>query len=171
MSSGIDQEHQAADVRPQDDLFRAVNGGWLDTAEIPADRASDGAFNHLRDESERNVLALLERLATSDAEHEPGTEAQQVGDLYASFMDEEHIEALDVQPITPDLAAIDAVQNIDDLARLLGRFGRTGVSGPFGLAVFADARQSDRYAVYMAQGGLGLPDEAYYREESFAPVR
>ena len=171
MASGIDQEHRATDIRPQDDLFRAVNGGWLETAEIPADRASDGAFHHLRDESERNVLALLERLAKDRAVHEPGTEGQQVGDLYASFMDEDHIEALGMSPITPDLLAIDGVQSTEDLARLLGRFGRTGVSGPFGLAVFADARQSDRYAVYMAQGGLGLPDEAYYREESFASVR
>ena len=169
MSSGIDQDHRNTEVRPQDDLFRHVNGSWLDTAEIPDDRASDGAFHHLRDEAERHLLTLLGRVA--DQPQEAGTEAQQVGDLYASFMDEARIEELDAQPIAADLAAIDAVASTTDLASLLGSFGRVGVPGPFGVAVFADARESDRYAVYLAQGGLGLPDEAYYREESFASAR
>ena len=169
MSSGIDQDHRNTEVRPQDDLFRHVNGSWLDTAEIPDDRASDGAFHHLRDEAERHLLTLLGRVA--DQPQVAGTEAQQVGDLYASFMDEAKIEELDAQPIAADLAAITAVASTTDLARLLGSFGRVGVPGPFGVAVFADARESDRYAVYLAQGGLGLPDEAYYRDESFASAR
>ncbi|CAN5611560.1 zinc metalloprotease Zmp1 [soil metagenome] len=169
MPSGIDLDHQVADIRPQDDLFRHVNGSWLEAAVIPDDRASDGAFHHLRDESELAVRALLDRLAEQD--HEPGSEAQQVGDLYASFLDEAHVESLGISPIARDLAAIDAVGSVTELTRLFGVLGRSGVPGPFGVAVFADARRSDRYAVYLAQGGLGLPDEAYYREDSFAPVR
>ena len=169
MASGIDQDHRVETVRPQDDLFRHVNGSWLDTAEIPDDRATDGAFHHLRDEAEHHLLVLLDASAGED--HDPGTEAQQVGDLYASFMDEARIEELGVEPIAADLDAIDAVATTGELARLLGTLGRAGVSGPFGVAVFADARQSDRYAVYLVQGGLGLPDEAYYRDPSFAPVR
>ncbi len=169
MSSGIDQDHRTTEIRPQDDLFRHVNGSWLDSAEIPDDRASDGAFHHLRDEAERHLLALLDRVA--EQAQEPGTEVQQVGDLYASFMDEARIEELDAQPIAADLAAIEGLSSPADLAHQLGLFARVGVPGPFGIAVFADARESDRYAVYLAQGGLGLPDEAYYREESFAAVR
>ena len=169
MASGIDQEQRVEEIRPQDDLFRHVNGAWLDSHEIPDDRASDGTFHRLRDEAEEHVRDLLDRLA--EQEHEPGSEAQQVGDLYASFLDEEHIEALDAEPIAADLAAIDALADTTELARLLGRLGRQGLSGAFGLAVFADARQSDRYAVYLVQGGIGLPDEAYYREDSFAEVR
>ena len=169
MSSGIDQDHRTTEIRPQDDLFRHVNGTWLETAEIPDDRASDGAFHHLRDEAELHLLTLLDGLAGQA--HEPGTEAQQVGDLYGSFMDEVRIEELDIEPIAADLAAIDGVTSTKELAHLLGSFGRSGVPGPFDIAVFADARASDRYAVYVAQGGLGLPDEAYYRDESFAPVR
>ena len=168
-TTGIDRDHQDPTVRPQDDLFRAVNGSWLLEAAIPDDRASDGAFHRLRDESERHVHALLESLAATT--HEPGTEAQKVGDLYASFMDEERIEALDLDPIRADLDAVDAVDSPAGLLHLVGRFGRQGVPGPFGLAVFADAGRSDHYAAYLAQGGLGLPDEAFYREDSFAPVR
>ncbi|NLD78238.1 MAG: peptidase M13, partial [Acidimicrobiales bacterium] len=107
----------------------------------------------------------------ADQEHEHGTEAQQVGDLYASFMDEAHIDQRDAAPLADDLAAVDAVDGIPALTRLLGQFARTGAAGGFGLAVFADAGQSDRYGIYVAQAGLGLPDEAYYREESFAQVR
>ena len=169
MASGIDLDHRAEGVRPQDDLFRAVNGRWLEEAPIPDDRATDGAFHRLRDQSEERLLALLEKLAEQD--HEPGTEAQQVGDLYASFMDEARIEELDAAPLADDLAAIDAVGDVAGLTRLLGRFARSGVAGGFGLAVFADAGQSDRYGIYVAQAGIGLPDEAYYREEQFAQVR
>lgn len=168
-TTGIDRDHLDESVRPQDDLFRHVNGQWLDTAEIPDDRASDGAFHRLRDEAEQHLRDLLDSLAGTTHEH--GSEAQQVGDLYASFCDEARIEALDLDPVRDDLAAVDALADRKDLARLLGRFARQGVGGPFGVAVFADARQSDRYAVYLAQGGLGLPDEAYYRDESFGPVR
>ncbi len=169
MASGIDLDHRNTDIRPQDDLFRAVNGQWLDRAPIPDDRATDGAFHHLRDRSEKRLLALLEKLA--EQTHDPGTEAQQVGDLYASFMDEDHIEELGAAPLAEDLAAVDAVDDLEALTRLLGRFARTGVAGGFGLAVFADAGQSDRYGIYVAQAGIGLPDEAYYRDGAFAEVR
>ncbi|MEO6987271.1 MAG: M13-type metalloendopeptidase [Aquihabitans sp.] len=169
MASGIDLEHRNEAVRPQDDLFRHVNGHWLDTTEIPDDRATDGAFHHLRDQSELRVRALVDQLA--EATHERGSEAQQVGDLYAAFMDEAAVEALDIEPIAADLAAIDAVTTTSELAHLLGRLVHQGVSVPFAMAVFADARQSDRYGFYLTQEGLGLPDEAYYRDDSFAEVR
>jgi putative endopeptidase len=169
MTKGIDRDHVLAEVRPQDDLFRHVNGTWLAEAEIPDDRASDGSFHHLRDDSERQVRELLDGLATKT--HDTGTEAQQVGDLYASFMDVERIEELDGAPIAEDLSWVEDVADLDELARLLGALGRAGVPGPFGVAVFADAGQSDRYGLYLVQAGLGLPDEAYYREEQFAEVR
>lgn len=169
MATGIDLAHRVDAVRPQDDLFRHVNGQWLDTSEIPEDRASDGAFHQLRDQAEEDVRALLDASARQD--HEPGTEGQQVGDLFASFMDTERVESLGLDPIADDLAAVDAAESTGELAELLGWLAREGVPGPFGVAVFADARQSNRYGFYVAQGGLGLPDEAYYREESFAPIR
>ena len=169
MASGIDLSHRVDTVRPQDDLFRHVNGQWLESAEIPEDRASDGAFHHLRDQAEQDVRALLD--ASAEQDHEPGTEGQQVGDLYASFMDAERIEELGLEPIAADLEAVEAVGSIDELAGLLGALGRRGVPGPFAAAVYPDAGQSDRYAFYLAQAGLGLPDEAYYRDDSFATIR
>ena len=169
MATGIDLAHRVEGIRPQDDLFRHVNGQWLQDAEIPEDRASDGAFHRLRDQAEHDVRALLDASAQQD--HEPGTEGQQVGDLFASFMDTEHIESLGLSPIQDELDAVDALSTTTEFAHLLGRLTREGAPGPFAVAVFADARQSDRYALYMAQGGLGLPDEAYYREEDFAEIR
>ncbi len=166
--TGIDLSHRDHTVRPQDDLFRHVNGGWLTTAEIPADRATDGAFHQLRDDAEAHLRALVEALP----EHAPaGSEAQQVGDLYRSFLDEDHIEGLDLAPIADDLAAVDALEDLSQLAALLGRFGRFGMAGLFGVSVFADARASDQYAAYLGQAGLGLPDEAFYREDAFEGLR
>jgi len=167
--SGIDLDHRDLDVRPQDDLFRAVSGQWLATAPIPDDRASDGAFHQLRDRAEKDVHALLQSLA--DAAHEPASEARKVGDLFASFLDRDRVNSLALSPLDADLAAVDAVPDTTELIRLIGALGRQGVPGPVGLAVFADAGQSDRYGAYLAQSGLGLPDESFYREDSFAPVR
>ena len=169
MASGIDLSERNADVRPQDDLFRHVNGAWLDRAAIPDDRASDGTFHRLRDQSEERVRDLLDELAEQD--HAPGSEAQQVGDLYASFLDEDRIEALDVTPITDDLAAVEAVASVEDLARLLGRLVRTGGPGAFALAVYPDAKDPEHYGLYLTQDGIGLPDEAFYRDDQFAEVR
>ena len=168
-TTGIDLDHRDLDVRPQDDLFRAVSGQWLATAPIPDDRASDGAFHQLRDRAEKDVHALLQSLA--DAAHEPASEARKVGDLFASFLDRDRVNSLALSPLDADLAAVDAVSDTTELMRLIGALGRQGVPGPVGLAVFADAGQSDRYGAYLAQSGLGLPDESFYREDSFAPVR
>ncbi|MBX3312972.1 MAG: peptidase M13 [Actinobacteria bacterium] len=169
MASGIDLTERNPDVRVQDDLFRHVNGTWLERAVIPDDRASDGTFHRLRDRSEERVRDLLDDLRSRSSE--PGSEAQQVGDLYASFLDEDRIEALDVSPIGDDLAAIDAVASIDDLARLLGRLVRDGGPGAFALAVYPDAKDPEHYGLYLTQDGLGLPDEAFYREDQFAEIR
>ena len=84
--SGIFQGNFKAAIRPQDDMYRHVNGGWLDTSEIPSDRAADGAFYFLRDESEKNVRTIIEELAKQGGP--AGSNAQKIGDLYADFMDE-----------------------------------------------------------------------------------
>ncbi|MFB9377252.1 M13 family metallopeptidase [Kineococcus gynurae] len=156
-------------VRPQDDLFRHVNGRWLDSTEIPADRAVDGAFIRLRDESEAQCRAIVESAAASDAE--PGSVRRKIGDLYASFMDEERVEALGVSPLAADLAAVDAVTDHAELVRRFGALERSGVGGPFAYWVDTDNGDSERYVVYVTQSGLGLPDESYYREEQYEGIR
>jgi endothelin-converting enzyme/putative endopeptidase len=162
------------DVRPQDDLFRHMNGRWLDTTDIPADRSAWGAFTMLADESEARVKAIIEELAPTDQAqrtHEPGSNAQKIGDLYASFMAEERIEELGAEPIRGDLDRVAALGDLSELARFVGALERRGGSGFFGTYVNTDDRDSERYLVNLVQGGLGLPDESYYREEKFGDIR
>ncbi|MGN6781933.1 MAG: M13 family metallopeptidase [Marmoricola sp.] len=161
-------------TRPQDDLFGHVNGRWLETEEIPADRASWGPFVTLADEAEQQVRTIIEELAAgvSTAPDEPGAEdARKIGDLYASFMDEERVEQLGAAPLEPVFASIDGLSEVGQLAGYLGAYERRGGGGLFGSYVDTDDRNSDRYLVHVSQGGLGLPDESYYREDKFAEVR
>ncbi len=166
--SGLDQAYIDPKVRPQDDLFRHINGKWLTEAPIPADRPLDGAFYKLRDKSEADLRTIIEASAASQAA--PGSEAQKVGDLFASFMNETRADQLGLQPIQADLDAIDAIATRADLIKTMAQLGRTGADGAFGAFVNTDAKQSDRYIVYLGQGGIGLPDESYYRLEKFKPV-
>jgi endothelin-converting enzyme/putative endopeptidase len=162
------------DVRPQDDLFGHVNGRWLADTEIPADRSSWGPFVQLADVAEEQVHRIIEDLAakaTDDAEGDLNADAQKIGDLFASFMDTERIERLGTRPIKPLVDAVAALRDTRDVAAFLGEFERVGGHGLFGSYVNTDDRDSDRYLFHLVQGGLGLPDESYYREEKFAPIR
>ncbi|MGN6446506.1 M13 family metallopeptidase [Amnibacterium sp.] len=154
-------------ARIQDDLYRAVNGEWLATAEIPADRARSGAFLDLVDEAEIAVRAIVERAQ----EAEPGTEARKIGDLYASFMDEERIEALGAAPLAEPLGLVAAADSIATVLAVLGTLERRGGGSLFRLFVDNDPGDPERYLVFVEQGGLGLPDERYYREDDFAAHR
>lgn len=157
------------DIRPQDDLFGHVNGRWLDETDIPADRSAWGAFTKLADLSEERVHAIIEELA--QRKHEPGTNAQKIGDLYASFMDEERAEQLGAEPIRGDLERLRTIGSHEELAAFVGSVERQGGGGFFGAYVDSDDRDSDRYLVNVLQGGLGLPDESYYRDDKFADIR
>ena len=167
--SGIDKSTFDTTVRPQDDFFRHVNGGWLKKAEIPSDRPADGGFYKLRDEAEANLKALIEAAASGNAP--AGSEARKIGDLYKSFLDEERAEKLGLTPIAGFWTQINAVKDTKQLATLLGEFARLGIAGPFGLYVTQDEKQADRTIVYLNQGGIGLPDEAFYRDPKYAAIR
>jgi putative endopeptidase len=156
-------------VRPQDDLFGHVNGTWLATAEIPSDRSSWGPFVELADEAEARVRTIIEEFGASGGE--PGSNAQKIGDLYASFMDEEAVEARGGTPIQGRLQAAYSLASVADLPRFVGELERAGGGGLFGSYVDTDERNSDRYLVNITQGGLGLPDESYYRDDKFADIR
>jgi endothelin-converting enzyme/putative endopeptidase len=157
------------DIRPQDDLFGHVNGRWLDETEIPSDRSAWGSFTVLADAAEQHVRQIIEELAHGT--HEPGSNAQKIGDLYASFMDAERVEALAAEPIRADLERLRTITDSSGLAAFMGALERQGGGGFFAAYVDTDDRNSDRYIVNVLQGGLGLPDESYYREEKFAEVR
>ncbi|ADG76989.1 Neprilysin OS=Tsukamurella paurometabola (strain ATCC 8368 / DSM / CCUG 35730 / CIP 100753 /JCM 10117 / KCTC 9821 / NBRC 16120 / NCIMB 702349 / NCTC 13040)OX=521096 GN=Tpau_0346 PE=4 SV=1 [Tsukamurella paurometabola] len=156
------------DIRVQDDLFGHVNGKWLDGHEIPADRSSDGAFYALRDAAELHVKEIVEEAAADAA---ATGDAAKIGDLYSSFMDTAAIEAAGVAPVADEIAEIRWADSATDLATVLGRLQRTGVGGLLGYYVDTDAKRSDRYLVQVTQSGISLPDEAYYRDEQYAPLR
>ncbi|ADP83606.1 M13 family metallopeptidase [Pseudofrankia inefficax] len=164
------REGMDLDVRPQDDLFGHVNGRWLVEAEIPSDRSSWGPFVQLADAAEQQVRDIITDLAAQD----PATQAEdarKIADLYNSFLDTEAIQALGLDPARTLLEAARGLLDVRDLAAFLGTFERIGGSGLFGSYVDTDDRNSDRYLFHLLQGGLGLPDESYYRDEKFAEIR
>jgi len=145
-----------------------MNGRWIERSDIPADKARYGAFTVLAEEAEKAVLDIIERSGDVDA----STEAGKVGDLYASFMDEKHIEDLGHAPLLPLLEEVSlASSDKDAFAAMMGRLERQGVSGLWQLFVDNDPGDPQRYVVFLEQGGISLPDESYYREEQFQEIR
>ena len=166
LTPGIDASSLSKQTRAQDDLFRHVNGTWLDKTEIPEDKAIYGSFHMLADASEEAVKLILEEAA---ANPKPGV-SQQIGDLYACFLDEAKANQLGSEPIKADLDQVQAISSLADATKLLGEFERTGTSGIFGLYVDNDPNDPTRYQINLYQGGLGLPDEAYYREDKHKEI-
>lgn len=163
-NAGLDFSHQDKSVRPQDDLYRHFNGGWLKSAVIPADRASDGAFMALRIQSEARVREIIEGATGSD-------EATKISQLYKSFMDADAVNAKGGSPIAAELAEVDAISSITDFTSTLSQLEARGVSGIFGTFIYADMKDASTNILYLQQGGISLPDEAYYREEKYAEIR
>jgi len=168
--SGVDRSGFDTSVRPQDDFFRYVNGGWIKTTEIPADHPVYGSFFQLRDKSESDLRAIIEE-AAAKTDRPDGSDARKIGVLYASFMDQARADRLGLEPIKADFAAIDAVTGKGAFIRAMASLQREGATGLFGGFVNTDARRSDRYIVYLNQAGISLPDESYYREAMFKPIR
>ncbi len=161
LRSGIDPSSFSPTVRPADDFYRYVNGPWIEGHEIPDDRAADGHFHRLRDLSEERVRSIIE-----DA-----PEGSRIGALYHSFLNEETCDALGTTPLAPDLALVDGADDPEGLARALGELARSGVAGAIAREVWADPGDPDRMVLWLGQGGIGLPDEAYYREAQHKEVR
>ncbi|MFB6573370.1 M13 family metallopeptidase [Kocuria palustris] len=154
-------------VRPQDDLFRYVNGPWLREAQIPEDKALIGAFVVLRDRAEEAVREIV----TEEPGEDPDPIRAKIADLYASYMDEQRLEQLGAQPLAEDLAEVDAVQDVQGLSRLFGRLLARGVSSVLGVDTDADPGDPGRSLVFIGQSGIGLPDEEYYREAQHTEIR
>ncbi|MGN7200208.1 M13 family metallopeptidase [Arthrobacter sp. SAFR-044] len=166
--SGIDPSTIDHTVRPQDDLYQHVNGAWLKATEIPDDRPLEGTFTALRDGSEIAVRDIIEE-AAAKGDDATGIE-RKIGGLYNSFMDEATVEGKGMEPIRGRLAEVLATSSVPELIALAGRLFRADVGGLFYIYPAPDAGNPDRVLLYTGQGGLGLPDESYYREEKFAPI-
>ena len=153
--------------RPQDDFYRYTNGEWLATHEIPADRPIHGTFHELLDQSELWEKAIAEEAAAGKV---PGHNGELIAHLYGIFMDEDAANQAGFSPITDKLTRLRAVASHDELATLMGTFRYEGISGLFGSYVGTDAHNSSQHMLDLYQGGLSLPDEAYYREEQHREV-
>ncbi|MFX1681500.1 M13 family metallopeptidase [Mitsuaria sp. CC2] len=157
--SGLDLKGYDKSVRPQDDLFRAANGHWLSTTEIPADKSSYGAFHLLADLSDKRARAIIEDLSKKKAKG--GTVEQKIGDYYAAYMNTAAIDKAGLAPIKPLLDSIAAIQTREQLATWLG--AQTGVVDlPVPLGIEADYQDPTINRLQTWQGGLGLPDRDYY---------
>ena len=157
--SGLDLKGYDKSVRPQDDLFRAANGHWLSTTEIPADKSSYGAFHQLADLSDKRARAIIDDLSKKKAK--AGTVEQKIGDYYAAYMNTAAIDKAGLAPIKPLLDSIAAIQTREQLATWLG--AQTGVVDlPVPLGIEADYQDPTINRLQTWQGGLGLPDRDYY---------
>ncbi|MFU8877621.1 MAG: M13 family metallopeptidase, partial [Wenzhouxiangellaceae bacterium] len=157
---GIDAGGLSAEVRPGNDFFVHVNAGWLDQAEIPAGFSRFGSFTELSLEAEERVEQIIAEAAAADASR--GDPRQQIGDLYAAFLDTETIEARGIEPIRATLEELIALDSHEQIAHWMGR---RGTSSLVGLGVTQDAGNPERYIVQIGQSGLGLPDREYYERD------
>src|SRR4051794_15773521 len=170
--AGIDLAGMAPKIRPGDDFFAYANGHWLATTEIPADRSSWGVGEELTELTTARTQAIIQGAAKAA----PGTEARKIGDYYSAYLDEAAIEAKGLAPLQPTLARIAAIKDKKGLAVEFGRELRADVDALnstnfdtdhlFGLWVEQDLNNPKRYAPYLLQGGLGMPDRDYYLAKS-----
>lgn len=163
LTSGLDTAAFSSVIKPSDDLFRFVNGPWIDTYRLPDDKARYGSFDKLAEDAESQIRDILED------EDCPAAKSQA---LYRSFMDTDAIEAAGATPIRPALDAIDHAADKAALTRTIGALKPIDM-GPdvFDIAVFGDPKNPDTNVVHLEQSGIGLPDEAYYREDHYTPIR
>jgi putative endopeptidase len=162
--SGIDVQYIDDSVRPQDDLFKHINGKWLATTEIPADKPSYGSFDQLFDDSEAQLRGIVDGLQNSTASKD--ADQRRIADLYASFMDEPALEGLGLRPLDAELAKIDALKDKKEISGLIAHFNLIGVTAPYTPVVHQDAKDSSKYVFDLGQDGLGMPDRDYYLQHS-----
>jgi putative endopeptidase len=162
--SGIDTQFIDASVRPQDDFFTHLNGKWLKTTDIPNDKSSWGTFAKLRDDTLPQLRGIIEA-SQKDPHKKTGTDTQKIGDLYASVMDEQKLEALGYKPLTGEMQRIRALRDKKGIPALVAHLSQIGVATPYSIRVGQDARASTKYAAYIGQGGLGMPDRDYYLKQ------
>lgn len=172
LASGVSKANMDLAVRPQDDFYLYVNGGWLARTEIPADKTSVGSFYDLRDQADVDVKAIIEGLA-STPNLKAGTDEQKVADLFRSFMDTETLDKLGVEAIKPLFDQINAVADKGELAAFFAKAQMMGIENPLAFYISVDAKDSSRYATHIWQSGLGLADRDYYfkEDERFVSMR
>lgn len=162
--SGIDQSGFDETVRAQDNFFDYVNGAWVNNTEMPADRARWGTFDALREQSNKDIRALVEEVSAAE-DVKNGSPSQKIRDYYNSYMDVETATGLGAQAVQSELTSIASANSLDDIYRLFGALSVYGVDTPIGSYVFSDAKDPNTNVVYLNQSGLTMPDRDYYLKD------
>lgn len=162
LNLGIDPASFSAVTGPAQDLFRYVNGPWIDMYRLPDDRSRYGSFDKLAEDAENQIREILE---------DDDCPAEKSHALYASFLDVDAINASGLAAIERQFEAIDAATSKTELTRALGAMNPAGGPDLIGIAVYGDPGAPETNIIHIEQSGLGLPDEAYYREDHYAPIR
>jgi putative endopeptidase len=166
LQSGVDLQYVDHSVRPQDDVYRYLNGKWLDSFQLPADKATYGSFTVIDDATQEQLRGIVDGLAQAaggPAAADP--DVRKLTDLYASFMDEARLETLGLKPLQTEFAAIDALANRNEIPALIAHLNHIGAGAPYDFDINQDARNSLQYAVIISQSGLGMPDRDYYLKD------
>lgn len=162
LKSGIDPASFSSVIKPSDDLFRYVNGPWIDTYRLPDDRSRYGSFDKLAEDAETQIRDILEE---DDC---PAAISQA---LYRSYLNVKAIEHAGMEPIRGALETIAAAGDKAALTRALGALSPAGGPDLFGIGIYGDPKNPNTNVAHVEQAGLGLPDEAYYREAHYEPIR
>ncbi|MFT5712884.1 MAG: putative endopeptidase [Glaciecola sp.] len=163
MKSGILTQNMDLTVQPGDNFFNYVNGTWLKTIEIPADKASYGSFAILADEAQEHVKAIID--TASQGDYPVGSDEQKVGDMYSSYMDVENRNKIDIKPLKSEFDKIANITSYDQLVEYFAYAVKYGYSTPVSFFQYADFKSPNEYALYAWQAGIGLPDREYYFKE------
>src|SRR5262245_37776408 len=147
-------------VKPGDDFFKYSLGKWVKDHPIPANERSWGIGNVIREETYQRVLKINDQAARQQAAK--GTNAQKIGDFWFAAMDTATIEKEGMNALQPEFNRIAAIHDIPGLVDTLARFQYIGVGAMFGIAIFQDEMNSEKFALHLYQGGIGLPDRDYY---------
>lgn len=170
-SFGVDLSSRDLNVRPGNDFFRHVNGLWLDTYQLPADRSGYGAVNVIVDRSDERVRAIIDDLAA--IEPASGSLEQKISDYYQSYMNTETLNQRGIAPLRRGLTTLAAIGTLEELTAAFGRAQIDNTATPFNFNIGADRSNPDRYQLALSVGGFGLPDRDYYLEdtEEFIEIR
>ena len=163
LPSGIDLQYVDSAVRPQDDVYQYLNGKWLRDYQLPADKGAVGSFTTVQDKTGEQLRTIVDSLGQAQGNADP--EARKLADLYASFLNEDRLEALGIKPLLAEFAAIDAIKDRNAIPNAMAHMTAIGAGAPFSLQVNPDARDSAQYAVILHQSGLGMPDRDYYLKD------
>jgi len=172
LSSGVNVEALDHETRPQDDFYQFANGGWLDSTEIPEIYSGYTVYHQVNEETEKALRQIIETAAGNRGEN--GSESQQVGDIYNSWMDEATVNAAGIEPVRPVLEMLEDIDSTASLVNTMAKLNRRGIMVPFGMAVYPDFKDSTNYAVYFVQSGITMPNRDYYIEpenEKFTAAR